>query len=65
MGTIPQRKKTGQKMTHLIEENGCYAQAVAKLLQEHPAILYHDRMTDDGPITTLLLPDSTSYHKIP
>jgi len=36
-------KETGQKMTHLIEENGRYAQAVSKLLALHPAILYSDR----------------------
>jgi SprT-like family len=36
-------KETGQKMTHLIEENGQFARAVSKLLEEHPAILYHDR----------------------
>src|SRR5713226_6532062 len=36
-------KETGQKMTHLIEENRRFANAVAKLLVEHPTILYHDR----------------------
>ena len=36
-------KETGQKMTHLLEENGRFARAVAKLLAEHPAILYSDR----------------------
>ncbi len=36
-------KETGQKMTHLIEENGRFARAVTKLLEEHPAILYSDR----------------------
>ncbi len=29
-------------MSHLIDVNGRYAQAVAKLLVEHPAILYAD-----------------------
>src|SRR6266568_6157513 len=39
-------KETGQKMTHLIEENGRFAQAVQKLLAEHPAILYYDQASD-------------------
>ena len=39
----PGGKETGQKVTHLIEENGRYALAVSKLLTEHPAILYSDR----------------------
>ena len=54
-------KKTGQKMTHLIEENGRYAQAVARLLQEHPAILYHDRMTDDNGIRQKKSASKTKY----
>ncbi len=37
---------TGQKMTHLIEENGLYARTVEKLLKEHPAILYCDQIDD-------------------
>src|SRR6266487_874301 len=40
-------KETGQKMSHLIDENGQFAQAVAKLLAEHPAILYSDRSEND------------------
>ena len=40
-------KETGQKMTHFIEENGLFARVVAKLLVEHPAILYHDRSETD------------------
>jgi hypothetical protein len=40
-------KQTGQHVTHLIEENGRYAQAVEKLLKEHPAILYHDRAREE------------------
>ena len=43
----PGGKETGQKVTHLIEENGRFAQAVAKLLVAHPAILYHDRSDND------------------
>ncbi len=40
-------KETGQKMTHLIEENGRFAKAVAKLLVAHPAILYADLSDND------------------
>ena len=36
-------KETGQRMTHVIEENGRFACAVAKLLADHQAILYSDR----------------------
>src|SRR3989442_11707544 len=43
----PGAKETGQKMTHLIEENGRFANAVTKLLGEHPAILYSDRSDND------------------
>lgn len=43
----PGGKETGQKVTHIIEEGGAYARACAKLLAEHPAILYHDRAGDD------------------
>lgn len=43
----PGGKKTGQKVTHIIEEGGRFARACAKLLAEHPAILYHDRGGDD------------------
>src|SRR5229473_2393486 len=41
-------KETGQKMTHLIDANGSFARAVAKLLAEHPAILYSDRSDNDA-----------------
>ncbi len=40
-------KETGQRMSHLIEENGHFARAVARLLAEHPAILYSDRSEND------------------
>jgi hypothetical protein len=39
-------KETGQRMTHLVEENGRFAQSAAKLLRAHPTILYHDRSSD-------------------
>jgi predicted SprT family Zn-dependent metalloprotease len=41
-------KETGQKVTHVIEENGRFACAVAKLLAEHPAILYSDRSANNA-----------------
>ncbi len=44
----PGGKETGQTMSHLIEENGRFARAVAKLLAEHPAILYSDRSDNNA-----------------
>jgi rubrerythrin len=41
-------KETGQRMAHLIDENGHFACAVSKLLAEHPAILYSDRSENDA-----------------
>jgi len=41
-------KETGQKMTHLIDENGRFALAVQKLLAGHPAILYADLSENDA-----------------
>ena len=41
-------KETGQRMTHLIDENGHFARTVARLLAEHPSILYHYRSGDDA-----------------
>jgi len=40
-------KQTGQRMSHLIEENGRFSQAATKLLKDHPAILYHDRSSEN------------------
>jgi predicted SprT family Zn-dependent metalloprotease len=36
-------KETGQKVSHMIDPQGPFAKAVATLLRDHPAILYHDR----------------------
>lgn len=44
----PGGKETGQKVSHYIEENGRYDRAVAKLLAEHSAILYHDRSDNNA-----------------
>ncbi len=41
-------KETGQKVTHIINENGHFARAVKKLLAEHPAILYADLSENDA-----------------
>jgi len=43
----PGGKETGQKVTHLIAENSPFALACARLLEQHPAMLYHDRAGDD------------------
>src|SRR3954449_7873472 len=39
-------KETGQHMSHVIAEDGRFAGAVAALLQEHSATLYHDRNSE-------------------
>ena len=42
-------KEIGQKVTHVIAENGRFACAVAKLLRDAPANLYSDRSADSVP----------------
>ncbi len=54
-------KVTGQKMTHLIEENGRYAQAVAKLLVARPAILYADLTNANDAIRKKKSASKTKY----
>ncbi len=44
----PGGKETGQKMTHYIEEGGPFARACAKLLDQQPAMRYHDRASEDS-----------------
>lgn len=44
----PGGKETGQKMTHYIEQGGPFARACARLLAEQPAMLYHDRASEDA-----------------
>ena len=44
----PGGKETGQKMTHYIEQDGPFARACARLLAEQPAMLYHDRASEDA-----------------
>jgi hypothetical protein len=41
-------KETGQKVSHVIATDGKFAKAAAALLKDHPAILYHDRSSDDA-----------------
>lgn len=48
-------------MSHLIEDNGNFARAVAKLLVEHPAILYHDRSSENEAIRKKKAASKTKY----
>lgn len=57
----PGGKETGQKVTHYIAENGRYALAVAKLLAEHPAILYSDRSSESDAIRKKKAASKTKY----
>ena len=57
----PGGKETGQKVSHYIEENGRYAQAVSKLLAEHPAILYSDRSSENDAIRKKKAASKTKY----
>lgn len=43
----PGGKTTGKKMSHYIEEGGRFAVACAAFLAAHPAVLYHDRASED------------------
>jgi hypothetical protein len=43
----PGGKETGQKMTHLINENGRFVNVATILLRDHPAILYHDLRSEN------------------
>jgi predicted SprT family Zn-dependent metalloprotease len=54
-------KQTGQKMSHVIDENGNYAQVVVKLLRDHPAILYHDRSSEDDTARKKKAASKTKY----
>jgi hypothetical protein len=57
----PGGKDTGQQMTHLIDVNGRYAQVAPKLLIDHPAILYHDRVDDNDPARKKKSASKTKY----
>ncbi len=54
-------KVTGQKMHHLIEENGNFARTVQKLLAEHAAILYHDRTENNDTTRKKKAASKTKY----
>ena len=57
----PGGKETGQKVTHLIDEQGRFASAVNNLLAEHPAILYHDRSNKTGAVRKKKAASKTKY----
>jgi predicted SprT family Zn-dependent metalloprotease len=54
-------KQTGQHVTHLIEEKGRFAHAVAKLIKERPAILYHDRSSENDAVRKKKAASKTKY----
>jgi hypothetical protein len=54
-------KETGQHMSHVIAEEGKFAHAVARLLQEHPAILYHDRSGEQDDVRKKKAASKTKY----
>jgi hypothetical protein len=54
-------KETGQKMTHIVEEEGRFSKALVKLLREHPAIIYHDRAGEDDPVRKKKAASKTKY----
>ncbi len=54
-------KETGQKMSHLIEENGRFTHAVTKLFVEHPTILYHDRSSENDSARKKKAASKTKY----
>jgi len=57
----PGGKETGQKVTHLIEENGRFEKAVARLLAENPTILYHDQSCDTDTASQKKAASKTKY----
>lgn len=57
----PGGKETGQGMMHLIEENGRFEKAVGKLLRVHPAILYHDRSSENDAVRKKKAASKTKY----
>ena len=48
-------------MTHLITENGRFAQAATQFLTEHPAILYQDRAAENDPVRKKKAASKTKY----
>jgi hypothetical protein len=54
-------KETGQKMSHLIAEDGNFKRACERLLASHPAILYSDRSLVEDTIRKKKLASKTKY----
>jgi predicted SprT family Zn-dependent metalloprotease len=54
-------KETGQKMSHLIAEDGNFKRACQSLLASNPAILYADRDLDENEIRKKKLASKTKY----
>jgi hypothetical protein len=54
-------KETGQKMSHLIAEDGKFKRACESLLASHPAILYSDRALEEDTIRKKKLASKTKY----
>jgi len=54
-------KETGQKMMHVINENGRFAQVATILLRDHPAILYHDRYNESDKTRKKKAASKTKY----
>jgi len=54
-------KETGQHMSHVIAADGRFASAVATLLREHPATLYHDRSGEQDPVQKKKAASKTKY----
>jgi hypothetical protein len=54
-------KEIGQRMTHLINENGRFAQVATTLFREHPAILYHDRNSESDKTRKKKAASKTKY----
>jgi predicted SprT family Zn-dependent metalloprotease len=54
-------KETGQKMSHLIAEDGNFKRACQSLLAQHPAILYSDRAVAEDKIRKKKLASKTKY----
>jgi rubrerythrin len=54
-------KETGQKMTHIVEDDGRFSKALVKLFRQHPAIIYQDRAGEDDPVRKKKAASKTKY----
>jgi predicted SprT family Zn-dependent metalloprotease len=57
----PGGKETGQKMLHIIDENGRFTSTVTKLLAENPTILYADLNNDNKTVRKKKKASKTKY----